>query len=174
MKRSYFLSALWGFAITSLLGTLLHFLYDFSKESVFAAPFSGVNESTWEHMKLFYFPFLVYLIAQRFFFKDTKSFYCIKLLSLLSGLILIPVLFYTLNGAFGKTPDYINISIFFVSSAAAFLLEYHLFKKGALPCPFPSLALGLIILIGVLFVIFTFYPPHIPLFLDPIEGTYGI
>ena len=34
-----------------------------------------------------------------------------------NSLVLIPVLFYTLNGVFGTTPDFVNITIFFVSAA---------------------------------------------------------
>ena len=32
---------------------------------------------------------------------------------------------------------------------------------------------GLILLIGGVFTALTFYPPHIPLFEDPVTGTYG-
>ena len=107
-----------GFAFTSFFGTLLHFLYDFTNSSVFAAPFSGVNESTWEHMKLLFFPALIFaLIEWLFIGKSDKSFWCVKLWGIIIGLSAIPVLFYTINGAFGKTPDWLNITIFFVSAA---------------------------------------------------------
>ena len=59
-----------GFALTSVGGTLLHFLYEWTGESKIAALFSGVNESTWEHMKLLFWPMLLYAIVQSFFFKD--------------------------------------------------------------------------------------------------------
>ena len=118
-----------GFAIVSLLGTLLHYVYEWSGESIFAAPFSGVNESTWEHMKLLYWPLLIFGIFQSFFFKSTKSFWLIKLIGAVIGLITIPTIFYTLNGAFGKTPDALNIAIFFISNAIVFFTEYILLKK---------------------------------------------
>jgi hypothetical protein len=52
MKKSIWIWQLWGFAVASLGGTILHFLYEWLGEAVLIAPFSGVNESTWEHMKL--------------------------------------------------------------------------------------------------------------------------
>lgn len=174
MKRSVTLWQFFGFAVVSLLGTLLHFLYDWTGENIFAAPFSGVNESTWEHMKLLYWPLLLFAVVQSFFFRDTKSFWCIKLLGTVIGLLTIPVLFYTLNGAFGKTPDYINITIFFVSAALAFFIEALMLNSQKINCPFPRFALFLLLTIGALFVIFTFYTPEIPLFKDPITGEYGI
>ncbi len=163
-----------GFAFTSLGGTLLHFLYDWTNRNVLIAPFSGVNESTWEHMKLLFFPLFIFALIESRFFKDCKSFWCVKLCGIVTGLILIPVLFYTCNGAFGETPDWINITFFFVSAAAVFLLETWLFKEDALQCRSPRLALTAICLIGVLFALFTFATPQIPLFEDPLTGTYGL
>ena len=78
MKRDISLWQLGGFSFTALAGTLLHFLYDLTGESVLAAPFSGVNESTWEHMKLLYFPLLIFALIQSRFFKERKGFWCIK------------------------------------------------------------------------------------------------
>lgn len=174
MKKSIGLWQFSGFAAVSLLGTLLHFIYDWSGQSILIAPFSGVNESTWEHMKLLYFPLLIFAIIQNCFFLDVKSFWCIKIIGTFTGLISIPTIFYTLNGAFGKTPDFLNITIFFVSAAIAFHVETYLFKKEKTFCSLPKTALLLLISIGALFVIFTFYPPQIPIFQDPIGGFYGI
>ncbi len=174
MKRDIKLWSLVGFAFASLSGTFLHFLYEWTNGSILTAPFSAVNESTWEHMKLLYFPLLVFALIQSRFFKGYDNYWCIKLLGILSGLILIPVLFYTYNGAFGKSPDFVNIGIFFVSAASSFLIENYLFKKNTLSCKRPLITLGIICLIGALFVLFTFVTPHIPLFLDPVTQTYGI
>lgn len=174
MKRSISLWQLIGFAFTSLAGTLLHFLYDLTGESLLAAPFSGVNESTWEHMKLLFWPMFLFAVLQYFFLRDRKDFWCVKFLGILLGLLLIPVLFYTLNGVFGETPDRVNISIFFISAAAAYLFETRLFQKESVGCFSPPLAFLAICLIGVLFVLFTFRTPEFPIFEDPITGGYGI
>ena len=88
--------------------------------------------------------------------------------------MLIPVLFYTYNGVFGKSPDWVNISIFYITAALVFLFERWIFKRSWLPCVHPRLAFAAICLIGVLFVVFTFAPPQIPLFRDPLTGTCGI
>ena len=174
MKKNVFLSQLAGFVFVSVAGVLLHFLYDVSGASPIAAVFSGVNESTWEHMKLLYFPMLFYALAEsKYFGKSIESFWCVKLRGTLLGLTLIPVLFYTIRGAFGDTPDFINISTFFVSAAIAFFYETRQLNKNAGKCN-GSLALLLLLSIGVLFTLFTFITPELPLFRDPISGTYGI
>ena len=174
MKKSINLFQLMGFAITSFCGTILHFLYDWLGKAIWIAPFSGVNESTWEHMKLIFWPMLIFAIVQSFFFRDRKDFWCIKLRGILLGLILIPVLFYTYNGVIGKSPDWLNIAIFFISAALAYIYEAKLFKSENSSCKKPRLALYALLLIGMLFVIFTFNTPEIGIFKDPILESYGI
>ena len=174
MKRTVWLWELVGFAVSALLGTLLHFLYDFSGEALWAAPFSGVNESTWEHMKLLFWPMLLFSIAQAFFFRERKDFLCIKLRGILLGLILIPALFYTYNGAIGKSPDPVNIAIFFISAAIASIYEVRAFKNRTAVCRHPRLAVAILLVTAALFGLFTFFPPEIGLFRDPLTGTYGL
>ena len=163
-----------GFAVTSLGGTILHFLYDWLGEATWIAPFSGVNESTWEHMKLLFWPTFIFAVVQSFFFKDRKDFWCIKLRGIFLGLILIPIIFYTFNGVIGKSPDWINIAIFFISSATAYLCEVRLFNKNELHCKAPKAAIAALSAIALFFVIFTFRTPEIGIFMDPLTGSYGI
>ena len=174
MKRSFGLWQLMGFAVTSLAGTLLHFLYDWTGESVLVAPFSGVNESTWEHMKLIFWPMLIYAVIESFFFRDRKDFPCIKLRGILTALILIPTLFYTYNGAIGRSPDWLNIAIFFLSAAVAYIYETRLLRKETVKCKNPKLAIFLLCIIAAAFVIFTFKTPTLGIFQDPLTGGYGI
>ena len=170
-------SILWqaaGFAVATFGGTILHFLYDWTGGSILVSPFSGVNESTWEHMKLLFWPLLLFASVQRLFFKELENYWCIKLMEILLGLLLIPVLFYTYHGMFGKSPDWINIALFYITALLVFLFEWLVFKNDLLYCRASRLALAGIFLIGIMFVVFTFSPPPIPLFRDPPTGTYGI
>ena len=170
-------SILWqaaGFALVTFGGTILHFLYDWTGGSILVSPFSGVNESTWEHMKLLFWPLFLFALVQRLFFKGQENYWCVKLAEILLGLVLIPVLFYTYNGVFGKSPDWINIAIFYITALLVFFFEWWAFRRDWLPCKRPRLAFTAICIIGVLFVVFTFAPPQIPLFQDPLTGTYGV
>ena len=173
-SRSIGLWSLAGCGITSLGGTILHFLYDWLGEAKWIAPFSGINESTWEHMKLLFWPMFIFSIIQSFFFRENKSYWCIKMKSVLLGLIAIPVLFYTYNGAIGKSPDWLNITIFFISAAIAYILEVRQFKKDTTVCRRPYLAFAILLIIAICFVTLTFFTPEIGIFKDPITGAYGI
>ena len=174
MKRNVGLWALMGFAVTSLGGTLLHFLYDWLGRATWIAPFSGVNESTWEHMKLLFWPMLLFAIVQSFFYRDEKAFWCVKLKAILLGLLLIPVIFYTYNGVIGRSPDWINIAIFFITAGVAYIYEARELSREDATCKSPKGAIFMLCLIAVLFVVFTFNAPEIGIFKDPLTGTYGV
>ena len=174
MKQKINLWQLMGFAVVSLGGTLLHFLYDWLGEAKWIAPLSGINESTWEHMKLLFWPMFIFAVAQSFFFEDRKDFWCVKLRGILLGISLIPILFYTYNGAIGKSPDWLNIAIFFISAAVAYLYETKLFNENRLTCKSPKTSISVLCIIALLFVLFTFRTPEIGIFRDPLTGSFGI
>lgn len=175
MKNNLSRWQLGGFVFTSVFGVLLHFAYDWSGENSFIALFSGVNESTWEHTKLLFFPMFIFsLIESRFIAKDHKNFWCTKLLGTLLGILLIPAIFYTYNGAFGKSPDFVNIGIYFAAAAAVYVFEARRMQKECSFCLPRGLCLVLLCLIALLYMILTGTPVKIPLFLDPTNGRYGI
>ena len=87
-----------GFLFVGVMGVLLHFLYEWSGGNLFAAVVSGVNESTWEHMKLLFVPTALFTVVQMFFTgRAYPDFLAARTVSLLVGLILIPVL-WVMNG----------------------------------------------------------------------------
>ena len=125
-------------------------------------------------MKLLYVPLLLFAVIQgRFLTRNYPSFWCGKWISTVAGLVTIPLLYYTYTGALGVSADWFNITIFYIAAAVAFLLDTHLLKHN-LNCRHPKLAVAVLLGIGVLFVVLTFWPPTIPLFRDPLTGTYGI
>lgn len=172
MKKSFGFMQIIGFIFTSLSGVLLHFLYELSNYSVIAATFSAVNESIWEHMKLLFFPMFVFAIAESIYFSGSyKNFWCVKLVGITEGVALIPIIYYAYTGVFGVSKDWINIAVFFISAFVAYWLENKLITKSF--CNYPVLALLMLCLYALIFILYTFVPPHIPLFKDPVTGFYG-
>ena len=168
MKNSLSFCQFAGFIFTSVMGTLLHFAYDLSNQNAFFSLFSAINESVWEHMKLLFFPMLVFAwIESRSFAEEYKSFWCVKLIGIVSGLVLIPTLFYTYTGVFGVSKDFINIAIFFLVVAFTYILETRLLKQGNVTCKSPRAAVVILLVIALAFVVFTLNPPGIPLLQEP-------
>ncbi len=175
MKKPLSFWQLAGFVFTGIVGTLLHFLYEWTGENRIVALFSGVNESIWEHMKLLFFSMLIFAIIESHYIgKKYNNFWCVKLVGILLGISVIPVLYYTYTGIFGVNADWFNITIFFIAAAISYIVETKLLKKERNFCPFEALAKIILLLIAVLFFVFTFAPPQIPLFRDPITKLYGI
>ena len=99
IKKYQIFSAIFAF----VAGCLLHFTYGISGENKFVALFSSINESTWEHMKLLFFPMLVTTIAGCLYFKnDVPNFFCSKAKGMLISLAFMVVAFYTYKGILGK------------------------------------------------------------------------
>ena len=174
MKRSIGFWQMIGYILTAILGTILHFVFDWTGGNVVAALFSAVNESIWEHMKLLYYPMLVFAFIEYHFWGGEKpDFWCVKLIGQLAGLLLIPIVYYTYTGVLGVEADWFNITIFFLAAGVSFWLESRLLARNWECALHPKLALALILLIGVAFTVLTFYPPEIPFFRDPMTGSYG-
>ena len=67
-----------AFFIIGILGTLSHFIYEWTGENLIAGYFFNVNESTWEHLKLLFFPTVTYSVFEYtflnkiFFYRQTS------------------------------------------------------------------------------------------------------
>lgn len=165
-----------GFLFVGAVGTLLHFVFSWTGNAPLAAAFSAVNESTWEHMKLLFVPLFLFTMVQFIVFAEPlRNFFAVKSLAILLGLLSIPALFYTYNGMFGKSPDWVNVLIFFLADALVFFLSRRLLLRGALRGGAWQLAGFLLLwLFAFAFVLFTYRPPQLPLFQDPTNGLYGL
>ena len=165
-----------AFLFISLWGVLGHFAFSRSGDNPLIGALFAVNESTWEHMKLLYLPLFLFAMLEYVSLGESiGNFFAARFAAALAGLTAIPSIFYTLNGVFGKTPDWINISIFFVAAALSCCTAFRLLtslRLRAKPLQFLSFLLfwGLLFL----FVFFTYRPPMLPLFQDPLTGIYGL
>lgn len=156
-----------------ILGTLLHFTYEWSGNNQFIASFSAVNESTWEHLKLLFFPMLLTTIIGFFYLeKSCPNYWCARLLGILTAILFTIVFFYTYTGIIGTNFAFVDISIFFVAVILGELVSYKVLVS-SIDCN-SSVALVGIILLLACFIIFTYFTPEIGLFKDPVNGLFGI
>ena len=163
--------------IIFLIGSCMHFLYDFSGKSIIIGLIAPVNESVWEHTKMVLLPMIGWWVIYYFSFGirnkiDQRKWFTGALVSLLISILSIPMLYYSYTEAFGVEILAVDIIILLIAIIFGQLLGFHFYKysKGISSYISIGIMLGLIIL----FALFTFYPPHIPLFRDSITGQYGI
>ena len=148
----------------AILGSLNHFLYDWTGGSSFAALFCPINESPWEHLKLLFFPFLFVTLgtAALYRFLDRRFFYC-RFLGVLCGMAFILISFYTYTGIWGTHVLILDLLIFFLSVVLSFSDARH-FCRTRKQIPSATLIFFLCGADIFFFFAFTCFPPGIPLF----------
>lgn len=165
-----------GFVFTVVIGTLLHFVYEWSGKNRIVALFGAVNESTWEHLKLIFVPMLIFGIFECFSYgRKLENFLPIRVLSILLGMAIIVVGYYTYKGIVGQDYLLVNILLFVLAGYAAYRFSYKRLGTHKYTSKFSNgLAIMGLLFLAACFVTFTFAPPHLQLFLDSSSGTYGI
>ena len=155
------------------LGTLLHFTYNLSNQNKIVAIFSSVNESVWEHLKLIFFPMLLFTIIGYFYFGfKTPSYLCTMITGTIISIIFMVSFHYIYSGIAGKTIPFIDISLFYLSAILGNFIAYKLIVIQ--PKCNKAIAITFFALMFLCFAIFTFNTPEIGIFRDPISGNYGI
>jgi hypothetical protein len=175
VKKSTLRWEIGGIVFIIVVGTVLHFVFEWSGRAIPIAPIAAVNESVWEHLKLGFWPALVYAALEYSRFgKSAKNFPLAKTLGIYLIPITIVVLFYSYTAILGHDLLIADILIFVVAVIAGQLVSYKLLRASPLPERLNRFAPIALAVLGILLVLFTFYPPHLPLFRDPVTGLYGI
>jgi stage V sporulation protein B len=77
--------------------------------------------------------------------------------------------------AYKNAQKVFKAALFYVAAALVFFLDHRLGKDARLSAPRQqTLGRLALVILGLLFVLLTFYPPHFPLWQDPLTGRYGV
>lgn len=158
-----------AFFIISIIGTLSHFVYEWTGKPYLIGLFFPVNESTWEHLKLLFFPSLIYFAVVYFTLKEKpKNYISAVAVSLFSGMVSIVVMFYTYQGVLGRNIDFLNILIYFLGVTVTIYIMQRILKTQSLSSGTANIiSLFFLLLTAILFVSFSFNPPSLGIFLPP-------
>lgn len=156
-----------GILFVAITGSLAHFLYDWTGKNYIIGLFAPVNESIWEHMKLLFFPMLIYaLLMITVFRKNYPGIAASLCLGILTGTLFIPFFYYAYTYVLGKDFFILDIAAFILSILTAFLISYRLASSPVLK-QYTLILTGLVLLLFICFVVFTYHPPAGRLFEDP-------
>lgn len=155
-----------GFIFSVVVGTLLHFTYKLVNENKIVALFSAINESIWEHLKLVFFPILIFsVIGFILYGRHIEGFVFTKFLSMLLGMTTVVLLFYGYYGAFGKDYFVLDILIFILAIFFSYLFSYYSIKNEWFHNQnFDIIGILGICILMLMFFMFTIKPPNLPLF----------
>jgi len=160
--------------ICVILGIVLHFTYEWSGENVVVGVFSAVNESTWEHLKLIYYPIILTSVIGYFVIgKRIDNYWLAQAFGILIAIIFTIVFFYTYTGIIGTNYAWLNIATFVSAILLGGYVTYKiLISEKNYNAEFASIFFLIILFFS--FILYTFNPPEIQLFEPPIMGGCGL
>lgn len=166
-----------GIPLLFLAGSIFHFLYELTGNSTLVGLFVPVNESIFEHLKLALIPIIAwwtiyYAVKHKSKNIDPRRWFGGALVSLVVTLLLIPMLYYFYTGAFGIESTFVDILILLIALLAGQLLGLHFYRHS--DGINPVIVYIIFALIIILFMVATVFTPELPLWKDPMTGTYGI
>ena len=173
-KKSLLIWHFFGAIAIMSLAALWHFVYAWTPNVVAAAIFP-VNESVWEHMKLFLVPsaifYVIEFIAIGYRFRNYIFAHGISLLVM--PLVTLAMFYFYRNVAGVEESLIIDIIITFISICIGLYVGYKLtIQKRKIGNSIAAFIIAIILL--VVYGVLTFMPPKTPMFLDSNTGGYGI
>lgn len=174
MKKDIKKWRIWGIVFIIVFGVLLHFVYKWSGNHPIVGVFGGINESTWEHLKLLFWPSFFWGIVEfTFIGKYYENYITGKAISFYTGIFIIVTLFYTYIGIIGKNHVIVDIGIFLIAVVISQCIGYKIITASSKVQGITNvLSFLAIILLIVAFVFFTFNPPNLPFFKNINFGRY--
>ncbi|MGQ9707025.1 MAG: DUF6512 family protein [bacterium] len=164
-----------GVIFIFLIGFLFHFLYEWSGHIKILSIIFPVNESVWEHLKLTLYPSLIYsFIEYTLLMKRKENFIFAKTVSIYIMPVIIIIIFYTYTSFTHHSILIIDILTFLFAVIIGQFVSFKLLMNKKCSQLLSKVSLILITLLIFVFIILTFYPPHLPIFQDPMTGNYGI
>lgn len=159
-----------------LVGTLLHFTYDWFGQNAFVGSFSAVNESVWEHLKLAFYPMLLAAVIGFFFlYKKTNNYIEAQMIGIFSAISFITVVYYTYTGIAGTHFVVIDILLFIFSILLGEEVAYRIeIKPDESTTLSKVLSIGILVFLLLCFILCTYVTPKANYFKDPTNGTYGL
>jgi hypothetical protein len=154
-----------AFLIIGALGTLGHFVYNWSGENTILGYFTPVNESAWEHLKLLFFPTIIFSVFEYFLMKEKPQNYPFAVsISLLIGLISIVTIFYTYSGVLGFKIEWFNIAIYYIALLIMLITKAILLSLKLEVGILNWIALIWIFVMALTFIFFTYNPLDLGIF----------
>lgn len=163
-----------GIIIICLVGTLLHFTYELSHHNKYVAIFSAVNESTWEHIKICMTPTILWSIYEIIKYGFSENFLIAKSLSILTIILLIPILFYSYTIFTKKSILFIDVICFYITVICSQSIFKHIIILSNIPSIYTYLSIVLLIAELIAYLYLTFKPFKNFIFKDPITHKYGL
>lgn len=159
-----------AFIVIGGLGSLFHFVYEWTNENMIVGLFFSVNESVWEHLKLIFYPALIYFTAEYFIIKPKTDNYISQItVSIFYAMATTISLFYIYTGILGFNVDVINIMIFLLSVIVLIIKRNKIAEEEKFKSKNAKiLFIFLLVITALLFAVWSYNPPSLGIFTPPV------
>lgn len=165
-----------GVLIIVSFGTTLHFWFEWTDYWKPIALIAAVNESTWEHFKMAFWPGLFFALIEYPFLKnETNNFFVAKFAGLLAMPLITMILFYGYTSLIGTHILWADVIVFILSIVGGQWVSLNvLMWKKDLRQSVNNLAIAGLLVMVLAFSLLSYYPLKNFLFSHPGTGEYGI
>jgi uncharacterized membrane protein YfcA len=158
-----------------VLGSMLHFVYEWSNHNKAVAVIAAVNESYWEHIKIAFWPvFILYLYEYILGGWKYAAFIPAKTIALYSIPISMVAIVSLYKLVTKKNVLFIDISVFFITIYIAQVLGTKLLSEITPSIMTTYISVFFLLVIVLAFLFLTIKPPKdSDIFKDPLTNKYG-
>lgn len=132
MFKTYSLIKKWhviGFFWIVIVGSLLHFTYEWSGNSKIVGYFSPVNESLWEHLKLGYFSLTFFILVEFWALRNkTDTYFIAKSAGIISMSIFVILISYIYELITKDSNVFFHIGLFILGSFICQFISMNIMK----------------------------------------------
>ena len=160
--------------ICAVVGSVLHFTYDWSGRRKWVGVFSAVNESVWEHVKIGLTPMILCSVVDGFLQGWTANFWVSRAVLFLVFILMIPSLFYGYQVFTKRTVLVVDIISFYAAIVTAEVFAAIVMAGAAWSGVWLWGAYAVIAAVLVAYGKWTFWPPRNELFYCPMYKGYGV
>jgi len=114
-----------GLLFSMIVGTIGHFIYDWSDKNKLIGFLFATNESVWQHLKLGITPIILWTIIELLTFNFNNLFFT-KFFILISFIIVLLSLYYIYKYFSKKNILFLDILIFYISLAISYYVSIKL------------------------------------------------
>ncbi len=158
------------------LSCLSHFLFKWSNYSLFISYLSPVNESLFQHAKMFFYPCVFYYFLTAFLYKvipiNLKKWAFLPIIVFLTTFVIVYSTYYFFDLIFHVKSMIIDIVSLFVGICLGNLFAYLIYKSKGSVYLSPTISLIVIVGITIIFTSWTIKPPKEDFFYDYNNQTY--
>jgi hypothetical protein len=164
-KRKVLIWEAIGVLFLIIAGFVLHFVYEWTGQSVLVAWFTPINESVWEHLKLGFWGLVFFSLVEYWFIRHSvKNYFAARAAGILSLQLFVLVVYYTYTAFVHTHIVIVDILSYIIGVIICQALSYKILTSRRLPSAVTVASVLFLLVHALLLIAFTFAPPDHPMF----------